>query len=145
MMRALRRRLTFTPTRPWRAGAGAPGFTMMELVVAVGVIGGVLLGIVGVFIFSYTSVDHGGRVSRATTYAHQKMEELRNTDFSQLATMGTQRDNPIDPPNTRFTRTWTVTLPVAAPPRMADVQVEVSFPSPTGRHATVQIESRIAE
>src|SRR3972149_4881436 len=83
-----------TPPRPWRAGAGAPGFPMMELVVAVGVIGAVLLGIVGVFIFSYTSVDHGGRVSRATTYAHQKMEELRNTDFSQLATMGTQRDNP---------------------------------------------------
>ena len=64
MMRALRRRLTFTPTRPWRAGAGDAGFTMMELLVAVAVIGAVLLGIVGVFIVSYTGVDYGGRVLR---------------------------------------------------------------------------------
>jgi len=82
-MRRAHRRPGPTPPPPRRAGA--PGFTMMELLVAVGVISLVLLGIVGVFLVSYTNVDHGGRVSRATTYAHQKMEELRNTSFGLLA------------------------------------------------------------
>ena len=139
MMRALGRRRSFTPPAPGRAGA--PGFTMMELLVAVGVIGAVLLGIAGVFIVSYTNVDHGGRVSRATTYAHQKVEELRNTSFGLLATMAPGSDGP----EPAFARTWTVTVNGTAPARIADVRVDVSFPSQTGRPATVQIQSRIAE
>src|SRR3989304_7796859 len=96
-----------------RRRPGAPGFTMRELVVAVGVIGTVLLGIAGVFIVSYTNVDHGGRVSRATTYGHQKLEELRNISFGVLATVTTASDVP----EPAFTRTWTVTLvPGGAPP-----------------------------
>ena len=137
-MRAVGRRLTFTPTRLGRAGAANAGFTMMELMVAVGVIGTVLLGIVGVFIVSYTNVDHGGRVTRATTYAHQKVEELRNTAFGLLA-------NGTDVPEPAFTRTWTVAVTGASPARIAAVQVDVSFLSQTGRPATVQIRSQIAE
>ena len=136
-MRRAHRRPGPTPPPPRRAGA--PGFTMMELLVAVGVISLVLLGIVGVFLVSYTNVDHGGRVSRATTYAHQKMEELRNTSFGLLASGN-------DVPETAFTRTWSVPPPTgAAPARIATVQVDVSFLNPTGRPATVQIQSQIAE
>jgi prepilin-type N-terminal cleavage/methylation domain-containing protein len=140
-MRAACRRLSFAPTRRGRAGAGDAGFTMMELVVAVGVIGTVLLGIAGVFIVSYTNVDHGGRVTRATTYAHQKVEELRNTAFSVLVANPTGSDVP----ESAFTRTWTVTPTGASPARIADVQVDVGFLSQTGRPATVQIRSQIAE
>ena len=111
---------------------------MMELMVAVAIIGVVLLGIVGVFIVSYISVDRGGRVSRAATYAHQKLEELRNTSFGLLA-------NGNDVPESAFTRTWTVTVAGASPAQIAAVQVDVSFLSQTGRPATVQIRSQIAE
>ena len=124
-----------------RRRPGAPGFTMMELVVAVGVIGTVLLGIAGVFIVSYTNVDHGGRVSRATTYGHQKLEELRNISFGVLATVTTASDVP----ESAFTRTWTVTPSGASPARIVAVQVDVSFLNPTGRPATVQIQTQIAE
>ena len=117
---------------------GHPGFTMVELVVAVGVIGTVLLGIAGVFIVSYTNVDYGGRVTRATSYAHQKAEELRNTSFALLANGG-------DVPEAAFTRSWTVSTSGAPPTRIADVQVSVSFLSQTARPATVQIQSQIAE
>ena len=137
-MRALGRRRAFAPPRRQGGAISASGFTMMELMVAVTVIGAVLLGIVGVFIVSYTSVDHGGRVSRAATYAHQKMEELRNTAFGLLA-------NGNDLPESAFTRTWTVTVAGASPARIAAVQVDVSFLSQTGRPAAVQIQSRIAE
>ncbi len=125
------------PRRRPRA-AGHPGFTMVELVVAAGVIGTVLLGIAGVFIVSYTNVDHGGRVTRATTYAHQKVEELRNTSFALLA-------GGNDVPETAFTRSWTVTPSGTSPTRIADIQVSVSFLSQTGRPAAVQIQSQIAE
>jgi Tfp pilus assembly protein PilV len=111
---------------------------MMELVVAVGVIGTVLLGIAGVFIVSYTNVDYGGRVTRATTYAHQKAEELRNTSFALLA-------SGKDVPETAFSRAWTVSTSGASPSRIADVQVDVRFLSQTGRPSVVQIQSQIAE
>ncbi len=118
--------------------AGHRGFTMMELLVAVGVIGTALIGICSVFIVSYTNVDYGGRVSRATTYAHQKVEEMRNTSFALLA-------NGNDVPETAFTRTWTVTVSGTSPARIAGVQVSVSFLSQTGRPSTVQVQSQIAE
>jgi Tfp pilus assembly protein PilV len=118
---------------------------MMELLVAVAVTGAALLAIAGVFITSYIDVDHGGRVSRAATYAHQKLEELRNTPFNLLAS-GSDVLETNSRGTATFTRTWAVFPPAgAAPTRIAEVQVEVSFPSQMGRPATVQIQSRIAE
>src|SRR3989304_109024 len=113
-----------------RRRPGAPGFTMMVVGVAGGVVGTVLRGIAGVFIVSSTNVDHGGRVSRATTYGHQKLEELRNISFGVLATVTTASDVP----EPAFTRTWTVTLgPGGAPPaRMAVVRGGVGLLNPTG-------------
>ncbi len=122
---------------------GAPGFTLMEVVVATGVIGAVLLGLTGIFLVSYTNVDYGGRVTRATEYAHQKAEELRNTPFATLA-------DGTDVPETAFTRTWTtgtppMTMTGTSPNRLATVQVDVSFLSQTGRPSTVQVVTQIAE
>jgi len=117
---------------------GAPGFTLIEVMVTIGVIGAVLLGLTGIFLVSYTNVDYGGRVTRATAYAHQKAEELRNTPFVTLA-------GGTDVPETAFTRTWTVTMAGASPTRLATVQVDASFLSQTGRPSTVQVVTQIAE
>ena len=118
--------------------SGAPGFTLMEVVMATGVIGAVLLGLCGVFLTSYTNVDYGGRLTRASEYAHQKAEDLRNTPFATLA-------NGNDVPETAFTRTWTVTLAGASPSQLATVTVTVSFLSQTGRPSNVQVVTQIAE
>ena len=119
---------------------GAPGFTLIEVVVATGVIGTVLLALTGVFLTSYTNVDYGGRVTRATEYAHQKAEDLRNTPFAAIT-------NPpfSDVPETAFTRTWTVTLAGTSPNQLATVTVTVSFLNQTGRPSSVQVVSQIAE
>ena len=118
--------------------SGAPGFTLMEVVMATGVIGLVLLAISGTFITSYTNVDYGGRLTRASEYAHQKAEDLRNTPFATLA-------NGNDVPETAFTRTWTATLAGASPSQLATVTVTVGFLSQTGRPSTMQVVTQIAE
>ncbi len=112
----------------------------MEVVVAIGVIGTVLLALTGTFLTSYTNVDYGGRLTRASEYAHQKAEDLRNTPFANLT------NPPLnDVPETAFTRTWAVTLADASPNRLATVTVTVSFLSQTGRPSTIQVVSQIAE
>ena len=121
-----------------RVRRGAPGFTLVEVVVAIGVIGTVLLALTGTFLTSYTNVDYGGRLTRASEYTHQKAEDLRNTPFATLA-------NGNDVPETAFTRTWTVTLAGTSPNRLATVTASVSFLSQTGRPSTVQVVTQIAE
>ncbi len=119
-------------------GGGAPAFTLIEVVVAAGIIGTVLLALTGVFLTSYTNVDYGGRVTRATEYAHQKAEDLRNTPFDTLA-------GGSDVPETAFTRSWTVSMAGTSPNRLGTVTVTVSFLSQTGRPSSVEIATQIAE
>ena len=126
--------------------SGAPGFTLMEVVMASGVIGLVLLALTGTFITSYTNVDYGGRLTRASEYAHQKAEDLRNTPFANLRNSNPSLDPPQDlVPETAFTRSWTVTLAGASPSQLATVTVTVGFLSQTGRPSTVQVVTQIAE
>ncbi len=108
---------------------------------ATGVIGLVLLALTGTFLTSYTNVDYGGRLTRASEYAHQKVEYLRNTPFANLA----NGSDPAGVPEVAFTRSWTVALAGASPNRLATVTITVSFLSQTGRPATVQVVSQIAE
>ena len=117
---------------------GGPGFTLIEVVVAIGIIGTVLLGLTGVFLTSYTNVDYGGHVTRATEYAHQKAEELRTTPFATLA-------DGNDVPETAFTRAWTISLAGTSPNRLATVTASVSFLTQTGRPSTIQVVTQISE
>jgi len=132
--------------RAARAGVGpqaraAPGFTLLEVLMAVGVIGAVLLALCGVFLLSYTNVDYGGRLTRATEYAHQKAEDLRNTPFASLA----NGNDPSGVPEAAFTRSWTIALAGTAPYRLATVTVTVGFLSETGRPSTVQVVTQLSE
>jgi type IV pilus assembly protein PilV len=77
------------------------GFTLVEILVAIGIIAIALLGLISVS----TTVIKGNTFSKtmtaATTLANDKMEQLKKTGYASLA-------SGADAAQSIYTRTWTV-------------------------------------
>jgi len=80
------------PSRPAFRAAGHAGFTMVEVLVAVGVLTVALLGMITVFLASHGDISQGGRDTAATAVALSLAENMRNqppVDLSLLDGMTT--------------------------------------------------------
>lgn len=95
------------------------GFTLVEVLVAIFVLVFGLLGVISVA----TTVINGNAFSKeittATTLAQDKMEELKGTAYSSIAS-GSDTQESI------YTRTWTVT-PDSPADGMKTIEVTVEF------------------
>lgn len=96
------------------------GFTLIEIMIAMFILVVGLLGVAGVA----TTVINGNVFSKglttATTLAQDKMEELKNTKYSNIAS-GSDTQESI------YTRTWTSTSDSPAT-GMKTIDVTVQFP-----------------
>ncbi len=59
-------------------GRGAAGLTLAEVLIAASVLGVAILGIAGAFPAGLRQVGYGGHITKATSLAHQMMEEVRS-------------------------------------------------------------------
>lgn len=95
------------------------GFTLIEVMIAIFILVVGLLGVAGVA----TTVINGNAFSReittATTLAQDKMEELKDTTYSNIAS-GSDTQESI------YTRTWTST-PDSPDADMKTIDVTVQF------------------
>ncbi len=80
------------------------GFTLVEIMVAISILGIALLGLVSVTVMVIKSNSFSKTMTTATTLADDKMEQLKKTAYVDL-TAGTFTDTV----ETLYTRTWTVT------------------------------------
>ena len=78
------------------------GFTLVEIIVAMGILTIALLGLVSVTVMVIKGNSFSKTMTTATTLAKYKMEQLKNTSYASLAG-GTDTVESI------YTRTWTVT------------------------------------
>ena len=78
------------------------GFTLVEIMVAIAILTIALLGLVSVTIMVIKGNSFSQTMTTATTLGKDKMEQLKNTGYTNL-TGGTDTVAPI------YTRTWTVT------------------------------------
>jgi len=113
------------------------GMTLLEILVAVTVLCVGLLAVAVMFPTSSSNIDYGGKMSKATALAQEKIEEFRNTSFDSIAS---GNDAP-----TGFTRTWSISDAGTTPFRLRTVTVTVSWPSALGRPHNVVLQSFIAE
>ena len=61
--------------RPWRSGqSGETGFSLIEVVLAIGILAGVLLSICSMFIMGGRQLKGGKTMTEATAMAHDIME-----------------------------------------------------------------------
>ena len=113
------------------------GMTLLEILVAITVLCVGLLAVAVMFPTSSSNIDYGGKMSKATALAQEKIEEFRNTSFDSIAS---GNDAP-----TGFTRTWSISDAGTTPFRLRTVTVTVSWPSALGRPHNVVLQSFIAE
>lgn len=116
------------------------GFTLIEVMVAAAILAVALLALVSAFPVGYVDVTTSGGQSKATAYAQQMLEQLKNQPFSPSAAAQT------DTPEVDYTRTWSITQEPGtnAPNRLARIQVTVSW-NGGGRPQTITLETMRAE
>ena len=67
------------PERP-----GAPGLTLVEVLIAAAVLGVAILGMAGAFHTALRQVSYGGQITKATALAQQMMEDVRSDPPSTI-------------------------------------------------------------
>lgn len=74
-----------TARRPWRSGqVGETGFSLVEVVIAIGVLAGVLLSICSMFIMGGRQLKGGKTMTEATAMAHDIMETFDKLSFNSM-------------------------------------------------------------
>jgi Tfp pilus assembly protein PilV len=118
---------------------GRAGFSVVEAIVAAGVIAAGILALTSLFPVSSDNLVASAGTTAAVTVGSQKIEELRNVGFPPA---GGTDNKTVE--NTTYTRTWTVTgvTDFLAPNRRAAITVTVTWP---GRLGTLTFTSMIAE
>src|SRR5207249_8483994 len=73
--------------RPWAPGQGGErGFSLIEVVLAIGILAGVLLSICSMFILGGRQLKTGKTMTEATAIAHDIMETFDKLSFTSLYT-----------------------------------------------------------
>ncbi len=103
--------------------AGDRGMTLPEVLIAIAILTVGLLAVMSMLSSGFSDVVVSGGQSKATSYARQKVEELRNQPF--VVTLAQQ----TDAPETGVTRTWQIAQVGATvtPNRLARITVVVTW------------------
>src|SRR5262245_46732599 len=76
-----------TARGPWAAGRnGERGFSLIEVVLAIGILAGVLLSICSMFILGGRQLKGGKTMTEATALSHDIMETFDKVSFASLYT-----------------------------------------------------------
>lgn len=81
------------------------GFTLLEMLIAMIILCVALLGLGQMMLLSITGTSFGNKVTEATTFAQDKMEELRTVDWNNLED---GNDTIVGSQGIQYRRTWTV-------------------------------------
>jgi len=104
-----------------RRGDNQAGMTLIEVMLAVTFLAVALVALLSMLAQGSFSVVAGGSQSKATAFARQRMEQLKNQPFVPGPTNG------ADTPEPGITRSWSIAPAGAtvAPNRLAAIQVIV--------------------
>jgi prepilin-type N-terminal cleavage/methylation domain-containing protein len=105
------------------------GFSLVEMMIAITVLGVGLLSLAGLFPIAMKRVSVGDLESRATFQAQAKLEELKNLRWNQLVT--SVGNDQVD---ARFNRTWQIWEDQPAV-GMKSVQVVVTWSDENGQRS----------
>lgn len=121
------------------------GFSLIELLITASVLAIGLLGAVSMFPTGYSDVVFSGGQSKATAYAQQQLEQLKNQqNFNTL--LASSNNDTLE--GGEFARAWVIT-PVAgspaAPNRLANIVVTVTWGGRGTRPLIVALQTMRAE
>jgi prepilin-type N-terminal cleavage/methylation domain-containing protein len=132
--------------RARRAGDES-GFTLLEVIVAMALLGVGLLAIAAAQLSALRVAGQSRYLSEAMNLAAQRMELFQLTPVANLPAAGTHNDpgNPIQPDTgddnaTRYNRSWTIT-PNSPAPGVTTILVRVDWVDSTGNVRSTRLES----
>jgi Tfp pilus assembly protein PilV len=116
------------------------GISIIEIMVAIPIIAVALLAVLATLAGGFSTVVASGGQSKATVYARQTIEQLRNQPFTSGPSSGS------DTPETSYTRTWTIASAGGVTPnRLARYTVTVRWRSQSGTAQGITVETLRAE
>ncbi|HYB42600.1 MAG TPA: prepilin-type N-terminal cleavage/methylation domain-containing protein [Candidatus Methylomirabilis sp.] len=125
------------------------GMTLIEVMIAIAFMSIALLALLAMLASGYTAVAAGGSGSKATSFARQLMEQVRNQTVTPATSLTCPNSPNPDTPETGVTRTCAVSQVGATvtPNRLWRVTVTVSVNQEAGRWGApgVVLESMRAE
>ena len=127
-------------SRPLKIARNQGGFTVVEVLVAAAILVTGVIGLSGAFSVAFTDVVASSGESKATAYARQQIELLKNQAYV-AATVGN------DTPEPQFARSWTITqvAGTVSPNRVSDITVTVVWRQGWSRSKTVILQTRRME
>ena len=103
------------------------GFTLIEILIAIVIMGLVALGIFALLPSGYTQTTNAGRLSIMSHYGQQKMDQLRGLPYnSEPLTNGLHPSTGPEFYDTNYTITWYVSDYTIISPAKS-IQVEVGY------------------
>jgi prepilin-type N-terminal cleavage/methylation domain-containing protein len=134
-----------------RRSARNRGVSMIEVMIALAVLGFGMLGVAAVQVSAFRATDQSRERTLAHGLAQQRLEIFQEMSRTSLETIRTDAGypndplNPIDPdPNDAqpmsFTRTWAIT-PDTPEPDVYTIMVTVGWTNARGAQRTLQLET----
>ena len=117
------------------------GFTLVEIMVSAGILSIVIVGIMQLYIYTSVLAELAGDKITAINEIQSKMDEIRNTSFSSIATTypsGTTFALP-----SQLTGNGVITLD-ASNSDILGVTITATWTNKKGRGSTITLESKVA-
>ena len=125
---------------------GQKGFTLVEVLIAVGILAVVIVGLLQLFVYCSTLAEAAGNTTLAINEAQNKMEEIRNHDFNAIAVDYASGGTPGNTfALTSLNGTGTITTSqVGGSYELLQIQVDVAWQNKNGRNFSTALTSLIA-
>jgi len=126
---------------------GRQGFTLVEVLIAVGILAVVIVGLLQLFVHCSNLAEAAGNTTLGINEAQNKMEEIRNHDFSTIAIDYASGETPGNTFTlTSLSGTGTITTSqVGGSPELLQVQIDVVWQNKNGRNFSTALTGLIAE
>ena len=108
------------------------GFTLIEVLVALVILSISLLALAGLMVQTTNSNSWGGHLAEASTFAQDKLEELRMTTWSHLTS---DEDTRAGSTGITYNRKWTIDTNVAE--NLRTVSIDISWTDKTNHTITI--------
>lgn len=122
------------------------GFTLAEVLIAVGILAVVIVGLLQLFVYCSTLAEAAGNTTLAVSEAQNKMEEIRNHDFSAIAVdyaSGGTPGNTFTLTSLNGTGTITVSQ-VGGSSELLQVRTDVVWQNKNGRNFSTALTGLVA-
>ena len=129
-----------------RKFAADKGFTLVEVLIAIGILAVVIVGLLQLFVYCSRLAEAAGNTTIAVNEAQNKLEEIRNHDFNDIAVDYASGGTPGNTfALTSLTGTGTITTSqVGGSSELLQIQIDVNWQNKSGRSLSSTLTGLIA-